>query len=370
MTPRRSLATRTAAASLFLAILAAAPVALAQGAKPKKGAPKDAPKDTPAAAATPDPAPTPAPASSAETKADDSTDAKDAKKELPATPPEGAWDSSDTREDPSKAYYFIGLRYRGTVIPKFMVNLFVDEGSTFYSNHVGAELDIRKDNHSTVLSLGYTGFGFGDTLFFQKGKDQTPNNFSIVSSSLWGLFLGLDELWSVPIDQSHHWDFEYGFGVGLGFIFGSLTNDWVYQTSDKTGIQASTTGFYYAKCPGPGSTLPPNNSGAPNPCDPANHSNAQQTKTNNYQEPNWFGGGSIPVIFPQIYFPHIGLRYKPVKEFQARLGLGFSLTGFWFGINGDYGLEKQQDASSPATPAAKKEKEGARYWLRNAPAWL
>ena len=30
-----------------------------------------------------------------------------------------------------------------------------------------------------------------------------------------------------------------------------------------------------------------------------------------------------------------------MKQFEARLGLGFSLTGFWFGLGGAYGLEQK-----------------------------
>jgi hypothetical protein len=333
--------TRTLAATLVLAVLAAAPLALAQGGgtKPKKGT-KPAPSASAAPAATPEPAPEPAP--SAKPSSDDTSAAESKEgKELPVTPPERTGgDSSDTREDPNKAYYFVGLRYRGTVIPKFMVNLFVNEGSTFYSNTFGGELDIRKDNHSTNVWIGYTGFGFGDTMFFQKGKPDDPSNYTVVSSSLWGLFLGLDEMWSVPIDQSHHWDFEYGFGVGLGFIFGTLYNDWVYYAAN--GPYVDSQGRHYAMCKSITDSAT---------CDPAVHSNSTVNKVNNYQEPNWFGGGSVPVVFPQIYFPSVGLRFKPVKEFEGRLGLGFSLTGFWFGISGNYGLEKAEEASAPSKAA-------------------
>ena len=41
-------------------------------------------------------------------------------------------------------YYFVGARYRGTIIPKFIVNLFANEGGTFYSNTVGVEADLRR----------------------------------------------------------------------------------------------------------------------------------------------------------------------------------------------------------------------------------
>jgi hypothetical protein len=332
--------TRSLAATIALVVLAAAPLALAQGGtKPKKKGPKPAPSASAAAETTAEPTPAPAPETTpSETPDTSEAETKESKKkELPETPREHVEDSSDTRENPTKAYYFVGLRYRGTVIPKFMVNLFVNEGATFFSNTVGAELDIRKDSHSSVVWLGYTGFGFGDTLFFQKGKPDDPTNYTVVSSSLWSLFFGLDEMWSVPMDQSHHWDFEYGFGVGLGFVFGTLYNDWVYYSAN--GPYTDSQGRKYTMCKSVGDDPA---------CNPGAHSNSNVNKVNNYQEPNWFGGGSLPVIFPQIYFPSVGVRFKPVKEFEGRLGLGFSLTGFWFGISGNYGLEKAQEAAEPA----------------------
>jgi len=64
---------------------------------------------------------------------------------------------------------------------------------------------------------------------------------------------------------------------------------------------------------------------------------------NGYKEKSWFNGGSKPALFPWISIPQIGLRIKPIKQFVARVGLGFALTGFWFGISGQYGLEKPRE---------------------------
>lgn len=345
----------TLAATLVLVAMVAAPLAFAQTpAKKKKPKPADpAAASATAAPDTPPPAETPAPATAPADSA--STEAAGAK-ELPATPPESTWDSSNTAEDPTKTYYFPGLRYRANIIPKFMVNLFVNDGATFFSNVIGGELDIRKDNHSTIPWVAVQTFSFGDTLFFQKGKADLPYNYSDVSSGLTGLFFGLDELWSVPLDTAHHWDFEYGFGVGLGIIFGTLKNDWVYQTSDTTGPLVDDQGRHYAQCQT--NTVPAQYAGITgNDCTPGGHSNSQQNKVGGYKEPNWFGGGSIPVIFPQVTFPALGVRWKPVKQFEGRLGLGFSLTGFWFGISGNYGLEKPPEGDAPK---AEPKKDGGR----------
>ena len=49
-----------------------------------------------------------------------------------------------------------------------------------------------------------------------------------------------------------------------------------------------------------------------------------------------------------------GIRWKPVKQLEMRLSTGFSLTGFFFGISGDYGLEKPAEGGGETTEKPKK----------------
>src|SRR5262249_53490855 len=166
------------------------------------------------------------------------------------TPPAPEADIYDTHEDPGKRYMFAGVRYRGTIVPAAFEHLFVDEGGTFYSNSIGLELDMRKDGQSTIPWIQYTEYGTDDFLFKEKGKPNTVGNYSFVNSSLKALYLGLDEMWSVPI--ANHVEFEYGFGVGLGFVFGDLVDNWV---TDQKGapyagapVPVAATGAQYYKC--------------------------------------------------------------------------------------------------------------------------
>lgn len=238
-----------------------------------------------------------------------------------------------TVEDPTKTYYFVGARYRGTIVPQFLENLFVDDGATIYSNSVGIEFDMRKGGQTMMPWINYTDYSMGDTLFLTKGKDPSnASQYSVVNSQLKAIYFGLDELWSVPMDM--HWAFEFGFGVGLGLVFGDLQNNWVYATPN--GPLVATNGLHLQECP-KGSTA----SG----CNVGDHSNATVQKAGGYVEPNWFNGGSVPIVFPNIWFPTLGVRYKPVKMFESRLQVGFSLTGFWFGLSADYGLEKRTDTA-------------------------
>jgi hypothetical protein len=142
------------------------------------------------------------------------------------------------------------------------------------------------------------------------------------------IYATADLLWSTKI--SKNFEFEYGAGFGLGVVFGDLVTNWVKE--DPNGQLTSETGKRFTPCTqveGPGTG-----------CNSADHQNASTNRVNNYTEPSWFGGGSKPVLFPWIAIPQLGLRFKPVKNFVARLGIGFSLTGFWFGLNGQYGLEQ------------------------------
>jgi hypothetical protein len=310
----------------LLFLLAVAPLALAQTTtKPKKKGTKPAPTAEPAPEPTPE-TPPPPPPDEDTTKKPDKAATSAASENAPAEP------STNTKEEPGQKYFFVGARYRLTAIPQFMVNLFVNEGATFVSHTIGAEIDMRKENQSTIPWFAVQTFGFGDTLFLQKNGTPPADmaaNWSVVNSGLLGLFFGLDELWSVPMDSDHHLDFEYGFGVGIGFIFGTLHNDWVYDNTN--GPLVSSTGRHFSEC----TTV---NDGPS--CQTGAHQNATIAKVGHYSEPNWFNGGSIPVIFPHVAFPQLGLRWKPAKQFEMRLSTGFSLTGFFFGISGDYGLEK------------------------------
>jgi hypothetical protein len=267
-----------------------------------------------------------------EEKAVDKTDDKAPAKTDAAhsvEPPADTWDIKDVEELPSKTYFFVGLRYRGNIVPKFMINLFVDEGATVYSNSVGAEFDLRKEGFSLIPAITFTELGTGDILFKEKNSKDIPGNYSLVNSSLKVLYFTADLLWSTKISKNV--EFEYGAGFGLGIVFGSLVNNWVKE--GPNGLVAEGNNKSYVICP----TVEPAGGG----CNKADHQNSDVDKVGRYVEKDWLQGGSQPVVFPWIAIPQIGMRFKPIKQFVGRLGLGFSLTGFWFGLSGQYGLEQR-----------------------------
>jgi len=260
---------------------------------------------------------------------------------------------TDVLEQKGQGYYFLGLNYRGTIVPKFMVNLFVDEGATFFSNTGGISFDYRKDHFSIVTGLNFTDYSFDPVLFLQKGKNAgDPGNWGAVNSSLHAVYLTVDLLWSVPIAKQGQVDFEFGFSAGLGGVFGDLYNTWVTDQTQPAGTPsfASSSGKLYYQCTQtPGANgIAPGDGTLPAGCNTSNHQNATLSKTGpgrGYREPNWFGGGSVPTVFPWVSLPILGFRFKPIKEMEARINGGFSVTGFFFNLALYYGFENPK--SSP-----------------------
>jgi hypothetical protein len=263
-----------------------------------------------------------------DTKADPQSDAK--KSGGNVEPPHEEWDIKNVDEAEGRSYLFTGIRYRGAIIPKFMLNMFVDEGKTIYTNTIGLELDIRKDGFSLIPALSYAELGTGDILFKEKGTKELAGNYNLINSSLKVIYATADLLWSTKINKNL--EFEYGAGFGLGVVFGDLITNWVKYDNTPTAPLRNDAGQGFTKC----TVVEPAGTG----CNKADHQNSSHDKVNDYVEPSWFGGGSRPALFPWIAVPQIGLRFKPIKQFVGRLGLGFSLTGFWFGLSGQYGLEQ------------------------------
>lgn len=317
----------------FLA--AAATVALTTPAyAQKKGAPKkvEAPKEDPDenAGAWSETDKKAGDTKAAGTKPADASDEAAPKDMSRVEPPAEKWDNTNVEEVPDRSYFFIGLRYRGNVIPGFILNMFVDEGKTIYTNMVGAEFDIRRNGFSLIPSLTFHELGTGNILFKQKNTKDIPGNYSLVNSGMKVIYAQVDLLWSTKISKNV--EFEYGAGFGLGTVFGDLENNWVQD--DPNGKYTSETGKRFSRC----ATVLPAGTG----CNKADHQNSEVDKVGGYKEKSWFDGGSKPVLFPWISVPQIGLRIKPIKQFVARLGIGFALTGFWFGLSGQYGLEKER----------------------------
>jgi hypothetical protein len=221
-----------------------------------------------------------------------------------------AENASSPLELPNKTYYFVGLRYRGMLIPKFMMNLFGDGGTSVYANGFGPEFTIRKNNFEYVLSAWWAGYKMDPTTF--KASSDPENAWEIVESKINSLYLTSDFNWTSQINPV--FGLNLGLGAGFGFVWGDLKRVQAYKNASGG----------YDPCIGIGN---PNGYYCGNDND----------HYGNYKEPNWANGGSKPIVFPWFAL-QTGLRIKPHKNFMMRVDAGWAVTGPFFGVSGNYGL--------------------------------
>ena len=221
-----------------------------------------------------------------------------------------------------KSYYFVNLRFRNIIVPKFMINIFADGGATVNAFTFGPELTRRKDGTEFDIALSYADYSMDPFLF--KGSSDGDEAWEIVSSSMKVLYLTIDLLYDIPIDTKGRFSFLIGGGVGLGGVLGDLRRNQIFP-NDPANLDRENPSKW-TKCAGPGDTR----GGVY--CDSSNE------HYGSYTEPSWANGGSKPFIFPWISLPQLSFRYKPIKQLQTRADVGFSLTGFFFGLSAGYGL--------------------------------
>ncbi len=219
-------------------------------------------------------------------------------------------------ELPGKTYYFVGLRYRTIIVPKFMINLFGDGGRTVVVHSGGPEFAIRKDGFEYNFGLWFANYAMDDTPF--KSTSDGEKAWEIVNSKMKAIYVTSDFLWSQEFSPA--FSLNYGAGVGLGFMFGDLNRVQAYPRAGSAGNPED-----YERCAGPNDPANPEFCGDDN------------DHYGDYNEPSWADGGSKPIVFPWLAL-QTGLRFKPAKSFVARLDLGFGTSGFFVGVGADYGL--------------------------------
>lgn len=243
----------------------------------------------------------------------------DEKTSAPAAEPA---DDNAPFEKEGKAYRFIGMRFRNVIVPKFLINLFADGGSTVNVFTFGPELTTRKDGFEVDLALSYADYSMDPFLF--KGKKDGEDAWEMVSSDMKLLYLTMDLLHEIPLDpEKGRFSLLIGGGVGLGVVLGNLYRAQAYPLGASRANPNDVSAW--GRCTGPRT---------PDPfyCDDTNG------HYGDYDEPSWINGGAKPSVFPWISFPHMSFRYKPIKQLQTRLDAGLSITGFFFGLSAGYGL--------------------------------
>lgn len=241
--------------------------------------------------------------------------------------------ANDPREDPTKSYYFVGFRFRNIIVPKFMLNIFSDGGATVNVFTFGPEFSSRKNKFEYDLGFSYMDYSMNEFMF--KGKGDGNDAWEVVSSDMKVLLVNVDILYEVWKHDSGMFSFMVGAGFGLGGVLGNI-----YRTQaipDQLDRPNPDDVNAWTKCRShtPGMHIDPTTGNTY--CD-ASNAHYQQDNGEGYSEPSWANGGAKPFLAPWIALPQLSFRFKPVKQFQARADLGFSVSGFYFGLSAAYGL--------------------------------
>jgi hypothetical protein len=234
--------------------------------------------------------------------------------------------AASVAEDPKETYYFVGLRYRAHIIPKFMMNLFGDGGATVVANGFGPEVTIRKDKFEYVLSAFWTGYYMPWTPF--KGSSDSRYAWERVKSDINILYFTADFNWTV-YEPSPAFGVNFGLGAGLGYVWGNLGRRQAWPENMAAYKNPDT----YASCDDPRAGgnphIDPRNGQAY--CDLSNH------HYGDYNEPSWANGGQKPMLFPWLAIGP-GFRIKPHRHVMFRVDMGWALVGPFIGIAGNYGI--------------------------------
>lgn len=233
---------------------------------------------------------------------------------LSAPPDETPASSEEETREPST--YYLGLRYRGIIIPEFVLDWFIEGGQTLYANGVGPEFSIRNGSAEYTLSAWVAFYDMDPAAI--KGHQNEEEAWEIIQSDLKSLYLTADFLWHSELTPGL--DLSYGGGAGVGLIFGDLYRTQAYLVDGGTAGDPSD----YRPCQAVGQP-------SSIYCDDAN------AHYPGFTEPGWSDGGGKPVAFPWLA-AQLGLRYQPHPNVATRLDLGLGLSGFMLGLAADYGL--------------------------------
>ncbi|UQA59590.1 hypothetical protein [Polyangium aurulentum] len=225
----------------------------------------------------------------------------------------------DTREDPKKAYRYLGLRFRDAIVPRGILNIFADGGANVNVPMGGIEFGTRRDHLELVFSLSYADYSKANMLF--KGKGEPDEAYERIQSDLAIIYGKVEILYDIPLDTKSRFTLQIGGGVGVGGVIGDLYRRQVYPGTTGADPGEPTQ---WNDCNGPDS--PPNG-----------YCNNDNNHFRDYTEPSWANGGSKPFIFPWMALPQVSFRYKPIKYLQARADVGLALTtGPYFGFSVGY----------------------------------
>lgn len=218
----------------------------------------------------------------------------------------------------------LGARFRGMIIPKFLMNAFGDGGTTMFAPGGDLTLTAALPDVDIAVSLGYSSYRMGEVAWKPSGRPDTE--YEILQSDLQAMLATVDLLWNIPLDKLGRVSFRVGGGIGVGWTFaGNLYRTQAYPESLLAGDPyraqpVSADPSEYVKCAGPNAPL-----GTFRYC---NQLDKDAAHYGGYMEPSWFDGGVRPLVFPWVTFPQVGISWRIAPRLTLDIDGGLTISGF------------------------------------------
>lgn len=210
---------------------------------------------------------------------------------------------------------FIGVNYRGYIIPSFLTNIFGEGGRTFVAPGAGISYTRASGAYDLTFTVDYAAFSMGPTPF--KPYDTPDTEYEILQSDLASLHATLELRWNKPLDARKRVRLRIGGGLGFGVMaFGSLYRTQAYPASLRPGDP-----YTYLPCQGPN-----NPAGSYRYC---NELDKDAKRYPGYAEPSWFAGGIRPTIYPWVALPIIGMSFQPTNRVAIDIDVAPSIAGLF-----------------------------------------
>lgn len=220
---------------------------------------------------------------------------------------------------------YVGARYRAYAVPTPVAGMFAKSSQNLLFHSVSMEGEVRYERLAIVPALTFADLSTGDLLLGSKSSD-LASSFSYIRSDMKAIAASVGLVWTVPL--SPRVSFELGLELGLGVTFGSLIDNWVYET---TNGPLSYGGRRFAAC----KTV---NDGFG--CRPQDHDSPKPIRVGGHREASILDGGNAPTLLPWVSLPLTGVRVRVTDGIAARFGVGASLTGIWAGVSVSYRVAK------------------------------
>lgn len=219
---------------------------------------------------------------------------------------------------------WLGARYYGVVIPKFMMSFVADGGRNLVVPGGAFTFTTQATDAEVTVALGYLSYRMGETPFKPHGAPDTE--WELVGSSLQALTATVDLMWSFPLDSAGVVSFRVGGAVGVGVMFfGDMTRVQSHPADGRPGDPSA-----YERCAGPNDPF-----GSFRYC---NALDKDATHYPGYHEPDWFHHGIRPLIFPWLVLPQLGLSFRPARAVVIDVDTGASVSGFLTSVAVRFGL--------------------------------